>query len=156
MAFFDAARACKHNAALMRPTRVANGVRARGVTRAVDILNEREGVWCCRTIFNCREACRREISITKAIGGVKKAMLKGSRDISVRQVSSPTLTGSIYAYFHASPCREPSVIRRIPPRELLSRRVIEGGVGDHRRCRKLPRYCRRPFTPESPLIEVSN
>jgi heterodisulfide reductase subunit C len=49
------------------------------------ILNDREGVWRCRTIFNCTEACPREIRITKAIGEVKKAILKGSRDIPIRQ-----------------------------------------------------------------------
>jgi len=46
----------------------------------LDILNDREGVWRCRTIFNCTEACPREIRITKAIGEVKKAILKGSAD----------------------------------------------------------------------------
>ena len=51
----------------------------------LEILNDREGVWRCRTIFNCTEACPREIRITKAIGEVKKAILKGSRDITVRQ-----------------------------------------------------------------------
>ncbi|MBV9773944.1 MAG: succinate dehydrogenase iron-sulfur subunit [Gemmatimonadetes bacterium] len=44
----------------------------------LDILNDREGVWRCRTIFNCTEACPREIRITKAIGEVKKAILYGS------------------------------------------------------------------------------
>ena len=34
--------------------------------------------WRCRTVFNCTEACSREIRITKAIGEVKKAILKGS------------------------------------------------------------------------------
>jgi succinate dehydrogenase / fumarate reductase, iron-sulfur subunit len=41
----------------------------------LDILNGREGVWRCRTIFNCTEACPREIKITQAIGEVKKAIL---------------------------------------------------------------------------------
>jgi succinate dehydrogenase / fumarate reductase iron-sulfur subunit len=51
----------------------------------LDILNDREGVWRCRTIFNCTEACPREIRITKAIGEVKKAILKGSaRDTPIR------------------------------------------------------------------------
>jgi succinate dehydrogenase / fumarate reductase iron-sulfur subunit len=40
-------------------------------------LNGREGVWRCRTIFNCTDACPREIEITKAIGEVKKAILYG-------------------------------------------------------------------------------
>ena len=41
-------------------------------------LNGREGVWRCRTIFNCTEACPREIRITRAIGEVKKAIMHGS------------------------------------------------------------------------------
>ena len=41
-------------------------------------LNDREGVWRCRTIFNCTEACPREIKITQAIGEVKKAILYGT------------------------------------------------------------------------------
>jgi len=39
------------------------------------IMNEREGVWKCRTIFNCTEACPREIKVTKAIGEVKRAIM---------------------------------------------------------------------------------
>jgi heterodisulfide reductase subunit C len=56
----------------------------------LEILNDREGVWRCRTIFNCTEACPREIRITKAIGEVKKAILKGSRDIPSAKRTSAT------------------------------------------------------------------
>lgn len=45
-------------------------------------LNDREGVWRCRTIFNCTEACPREIKITKAIGEVKKAILYGTSRVA--------------------------------------------------------------------------
>ena len=38
-------------------------------------LNDREGVWRCRTIFNCSEACPRGIEVTKAIQEVKRALL---------------------------------------------------------------------------------
>jgi succinate dehydrogenase / fumarate reductase, iron-sulfur subunit len=48
--------------------------------KRLEILDDREGVWRCRTIFNCTEACPREIRITKAIGEVKQAILKGGRD----------------------------------------------------------------------------
>jgi len=41
----------------------------------LEILNERESVWRCRTVFNCVEACPREIDVTRAIGEVKKAIL---------------------------------------------------------------------------------
>jgi succinate dehydrogenase / fumarate reductase iron-sulfur subunit len=35
------------------------------VDERLDILNDREGVWRCRTIFNCTEACPREIRIIR-------------------------------------------------------------------------------------------
>ncbi len=41
----------------------------------LEILNDREGVWRCRTTFNCTEACPRGIQITKAIQEVKKALI---------------------------------------------------------------------------------
>ncbi|MDE2409800.1 MAG: succinate dehydrogenase iron-sulfur subunit [Actinomycetales bacterium] len=43
----------------------------------LDILNDREGVWRCRTTFNCTEACPRGIQVTKAIAEVKNALLRG-------------------------------------------------------------------------------
>lgn len=44
----------------------------------LEILNDREGVWRCRTIFNCTEACPRGIQVTKAISQVKQAILTAS------------------------------------------------------------------------------
>lgn len=41
----------------------------------LQILNDREGVWRCRTTFNCTEACPRGIEITKAIQEVKRALI---------------------------------------------------------------------------------
>ncbi|HNF58289.1 MAG TPA: succinate dehydrogenase iron-sulfur subunit, partial [Elusimicrobiota bacterium] len=35
----------------------------------------RDGVWKCRTVFNCVEACPRDIDITGAIADVKRALL---------------------------------------------------------------------------------
>jgi succinate dehydrogenase / fumarate reductase iron-sulfur subunit len=43
----------------------------------LDILNDKEGVWRCRTTFNCTEACPRGIQVTKAIAEVKNAILRG-------------------------------------------------------------------------------
>ena len=43
----------------------------------LDILNYKEGVWRCRTTFNCTEACPRGIEVTKAIAEVKQAILRG-------------------------------------------------------------------------------
>jgi len=43
------------------------------------ILAEQEGVWRCRTVFNCTTACPREIKVTQAIGEVKNAIATGAR-----------------------------------------------------------------------------
>jgi succinate dehydrogenase / fumarate reductase iron-sulfur subunit len=49
--------------------------RDEGAQERLEILNEREGAWRCRTIFNCVQACPRDIDVTRAIGEVKKAVL---------------------------------------------------------------------------------
>ncbi|WP_460445556.1 succinate dehydrogenase iron-sulfur subunit [Angustibacter aerolatus] len=41
----------------------------------LEVLNDKEGVWRCRTTFNCTEACPRGIQVTKAIQEVKRALL---------------------------------------------------------------------------------
>jgi len=43
----------------------------------LDILNDQEGVWRCRTTFNCSEACPRGIQVTQAIAEVKQAIMRG-------------------------------------------------------------------------------
>jgi succinate dehydrogenase / fumarate reductase iron-sulfur subunit len=75
-------------AAIVNAHRFIFDSRDEAADERLEILNDREGVWRCRTIFNCTEACPREIRITKAIGEVKKAILKGSRDIPVRQAAA--------------------------------------------------------------------
>jgi len=65
-------------AAIVNAHRFIFDSRDRAGQERLDILNEREGVWRCRTIFNCTEACPREIRITQAIGEVKKAILYGT------------------------------------------------------------------------------
>jgi len=42
------------------------------------VLAEQEGVWRCRTVFNCTTACPREIKVTQAIGEVKNAIATGA------------------------------------------------------------------------------
>jgi succinate dehydrogenase / fumarate reductase iron-sulfur subunit len=41
----------------------------------LEILNEREGVWRCRTTSNCTEAWPRGIQITQAVADVKRALI---------------------------------------------------------------------------------
>jgi succinate dehydrogenase / fumarate reductase, iron-sulfur subunit len=49
--------------------------RDEGAAQRLDILNDREGVWRCRTTFNCTEACPRGIEVTQAIQEVKRALI---------------------------------------------------------------------------------
>ncbi|MDQ1308207.1 MAG: succinate dehydrogenase / fumarate reductase, iron-sulfur subunit, partial [Actinomycetota bacterium] len=44
-------------------------------TERLEILNSQEGVWRCRTTFNCTDACPRGIEVTKAIQEVKRALI---------------------------------------------------------------------------------
>jgi len=64
-------------AAIVNAHRFIFDNRDRAAEERLARLNSREGVWRCRTIFNCTEACPREIRITQAIGEVKKAILYG-------------------------------------------------------------------------------
>ena len=49
--------------------------RDRGAEERLDAVGSREGVWRCRTVFNCTDACPRGIEITKAIGEIKREEL---------------------------------------------------------------------------------
>jgi len=44
----------------------------------MEILNDKAGVWKCRTTFNCTDACPRGIQVTEAIAEVKRALTTGS------------------------------------------------------------------------------
>lgn len=44
-------------------------------TERLDILNDRTGVWRCRTAFTCTDACPRGIRVTQAIEEVKREIL---------------------------------------------------------------------------------
>jgi succinate dehydrogenase / fumarate reductase, iron-sulfur subunit len=52
--------------------------RDRARAERLAILNDRYGVWRCRTVGNCTEACPRGIEIMGAIGEVKRELLLGS------------------------------------------------------------------------------
>jgi succinate dehydrogenase / fumarate reductase iron-sulfur subunit len=61
-------------AAIVQAHRFIFDSRDQGAERRFHILGEDWGVWRCRTIFNCTSACPRDISVTRAIGEVKKAI----------------------------------------------------------------------------------
>jgi succinate dehydrogenase / fumarate reductase iron-sulfur subunit len=62
-------------AAIVNAHRFIFDSRDHAAEERLEILNDREGVWRCRTTFNCTEACPRGIEITKAIAEVKRALL---------------------------------------------------------------------------------
>lgn len=43
----------------------------------LEALDDRNGLWRCHSIYNCTEACPREIDITKAIGDLKRLAVTG-------------------------------------------------------------------------------
>ena len=62
-------------AAIVNAHRFIFDSRDEGSEQRLEILNDKEGVWRCRTIFNCTEACPRGIAITKSIQEVKRALV---------------------------------------------------------------------------------
>ncbi len=63
-------------AAIVQAHRFIFDSRDQGAAERLATLNEHSGVWRCRTIFNCTEACPRGIDVTKAIADVKKALIR--------------------------------------------------------------------------------
>ena len=62
-------------AAIVNAHRFVFDSRDQAASERLDILNQRSGVWRCRTAFNCSEACPRGIKVTHAIEEVKRAIL---------------------------------------------------------------------------------
>lgn len=61
-------------AAIVQAHRFIFDSRDHGAQERLNILAEGNGVWRCRTIYNCTPACPREIEVTRAIGEVKLAI----------------------------------------------------------------------------------
>ena len=61
-------------AAIVNAHRFIFDSRDRGAAERLEILNDAEGVWRCRTVFNCTSACPRDIKVTQAIYEVKRAL----------------------------------------------------------------------------------
>jgi succinate dehydrogenase / fumarate reductase iron-sulfur subunit len=51
--------------------------RDRATAERLNIMGQAFGVWKCRTVYNCTEACPRGIRITEHIGEVKRAISLG-------------------------------------------------------------------------------
>lgn len=67
-------------AAVVQAHRFIFDSRDRAGAERLRILNDRMGVWRCHDVFNCTDACPREIEVTKAMGEVKMAIATGRID----------------------------------------------------------------------------
>jgi succinate dehydrogenase / fumarate reductase iron-sulfur subunit len=65
-------------AAIVQAHRFIFDSRDQAARERLDVLAEPDGVWRCRTIYNCTPACPRGIEVTRAIGEVKLAIQRGS------------------------------------------------------------------------------
>lgn len=64
-------------AAMVQAHRFIYDSRDRAAAERLQILNNRTGIWRCHDIFNCTDACPRDIEITKALGELKMAITTG-------------------------------------------------------------------------------
>ena len=62
-------------AAIVQAHRFIFDSRDQASEERLQILAQSNGVWRCRTIYNCTDACPRDIQVTQAIAEVKKEML---------------------------------------------------------------------------------
>jgi succinate dehydrogenase / fumarate reductase iron-sulfur subunit len=62
-------------AAIVNAHRFIFDTRDTAADERLEILADRDGVWRCRTIFNCTDACPRGIKITQAILEVSSAII---------------------------------------------------------------------------------
>jgi len=62
-------------AAIVNAHRFIFDSRDQGAAQRLTVLNDKEGVWRCRTTFNCTDACPRGIKVTQAIQEVKRSLL---------------------------------------------------------------------------------
>jgi succinate dehydrogenase / fumarate reductase iron-sulfur subunit len=62
-------------AAIVNAHRFIFDSRDEGADERLQILSQGEGVFRCRTVFNCTDACPRNIPVTKVIEQIKREML---------------------------------------------------------------------------------
>ena len=62
-------------AAIVNAHRFIFDSRDQGSEQRLQVLNQSNGLWRCRTAYNCTEACPRDIPITQAIEEVKREVL---------------------------------------------------------------------------------
>lgn len=64
-------------AAIVQAHRFIFDSRDQAAEERLQVMGDSFGVWRCRTIFNCTNACPRDIEVTKAIAEVKAVLTRG-------------------------------------------------------------------------------
>ncbi len=64
-------------AAIVQAHRFIFDTRDEAAEQRLAVLDDADGIWRCRTVFNCTDACPRDIKVTKAIGEVKEVLHTG-------------------------------------------------------------------------------
>jgi len=65
-------------AALLKAYRFIFDTRDDGTLERIDIVNDKNGIWRCHTIFNCMEACPKNIKITEYLSRIKVKVVENS------------------------------------------------------------------------------
>ncbi len=92
-------RACWANGSYVGPAAIVLAhrfifdSRDQAAEQRLDILAAPDGVWRCRTVFNCTPACPREIEVTRAIGEVKLAIQRGAENTRAGMVKQVKASG---------------------------------------------------------------
>ncbi len=63
--------------ALLKAARFLFDSRDEGFEERLNAIDDKHGIWRCHTIFNCVEACPKELNPTQAIVDLRKLMLRG-------------------------------------------------------------------------------
>jgi succinate dehydrogenase / fumarate reductase iron-sulfur subunit len=66
-------------AAIVQAHRFIFDSRDQATRERLEMMGQEGGVFTCRSIYNCAEACPREIDVVQAINEVRQAILRGSR-----------------------------------------------------------------------------
>lgn len=64
-------------AAIVQAHRFIYDSRDHGSKERLEILNDRMGIWRCHDVYNCTDACPRDIEVTRALAEVKMAIATG-------------------------------------------------------------------------------
>lgn len=64
-------------AAIVQAHRFIFDSREEGAAVHLEAMDDAFGVWRCRTVFNCSNACPRDIEVTRAIAEVKQVLITG-------------------------------------------------------------------------------